>query len=296
LETGAIVRRTTAAIYRCPYSGDEVELWADRSSGPEVLEGMLVSPQGRQYPIRDGVPRMIDPDCESFGAEETEQYDLYQAFSDSYDRGVDWLVRFFREDETALRNRVHDLLELKPDSRVLETGCGTCRDSIHLARRLGARGELFLQDLSANMLELGRRRMASDQARDRERCRVEFFEGNAGRLPFADGFFDAAYHFGGLNYFSDKKQALAEMTRVVRCGGKVVCGDEGLAPWLRGTPYATLLTKLGDHYLHFAPLDFLASCAQDVSVRWLAGNAYYVIDYRVGDGPPQPDLNLPMPG
>jgi ubiquinone/menaquinone biosynthesis C-methylase UbiE/uncharacterized protein YbaR (Trm112 family) len=286
------MRRTTARAYRCPYSGDELELRADPPNGPEIQEGVLISSRGRRYPIRDGVPRLIDHDRESFGKEEKEQYELYQASSDSYDPGVDWLVQFFREDEAALRSKVHDLLELRPDSRVLETGCGTCRDSAHLARRLGPAGELFLQDLSANMLELGRRRMAPERAGEEGRCLIEFFEGNAAHLPFADGFLDAAYHFGGLNFFSDKRRALAEMTRVVRRGGKVVVGDEGLAPWLRNTAYASTLTSLGEHYLHAAPVDLLPDRAHDVSVRWVAGNAYYVIDYRVGDGPPQPDLDL----
>jgi ubiquinone/menaquinone biosynthesis C-methylase UbiE len=286
------MRRITARVYRCPYSGDGLELQADPSGGPEVREGVLVSSRGQRYPIRDGVPRLIDRGRESFGEAEKEQYEQYEASSDSYDLGVDWLVRFFREDEAALRNKVHDLLELGPDSRVLETGCGTCRDSVHLARRLGSSGELFLQDLSANMLELGRRRMAPERAGEEGCCLIEFFEGNAAHLPFADGFFDAAYHFGGLNFFTDKRRALAEMTRVVRRGGKVVVGDEGLAPWLRNTPYANTLTSLGEHYLHAAPVDLLPDCARDVAVRWVAGNAYYLIDYRVGDGPPQPDLDL----
>jgi ubiquinone/menaquinone biosynthesis C-methylase UbiE len=286
------MRRATARIYRCPYSGDELELRADPPNGTEIQEGVLVSSRGRRYPIRDGVPRLIDHARESFGEAEKEQYEHYQASSASYDLGVDWLVQFFGEDEAALRNRVHDLLELRPDSRVLETGCGTCRDSVHLARRLGPAGELFLQDLSANMLELGRRLMPSKRADEEGAGLIEFFEGNAARLPFADGFFDAAYHFGGLNFFSDKRRALAEMTRVVRRGGKVVFGDEGLAPWLRNTPYASTLTSLGEHYLHTPPVDLLPDCAQDVSVRWVAGNAYYVIAYRVGDGPPQPDLDL----
>jgi SAM-dependent methyltransferase len=155
---------------------------------------------------------------------------------------------------------------------------------------------LFLQDLSANMLELGRRRMAAQPLPDGEACKIEFFEGNAAHLPFANEFFDAAFHFGGLNFFSDKKQALAEMTRVVRRGGKVVIGDEGLAPWLRNTPYEDALVKFDDLVLHLPPLDSLPECAREVAVRWVVGNAFYVVDYRVGDGPPGIDLSLPLPG
>jgi SAM-dependent methyltransferase len=146
------------------------------------------------------------------------------------------------------------------------------------------------------MLVLGRRRMASERAREAGSCKIEFFEGNAAHLPFADEFFDAAYHFGGLNFFSDKRQAIAEMTRVVRRGGKVVFGDEGLAPWLRNSPYGDTLTAACTHYLQPAPLDALPDCAREVSVRWLVGNAFYVIDYRVGDGPPKLDVSLLVSG
>jgi SAM-dependent methyltransferase len=235
---------------------------------------------------------LIDHERETFSAEEQEQYEGYQASSDTYDQDVDWLVQFFRENEEGLRGNVHELLELKPNSRVLETGCGTCRDSIHLARRLGPLGQLFLQDFSANMLELGRGRMASERGPEEESCQIEFFEGNAAHLPFADGYFDAAYHFGGMNFFTDKRQAIAEMTRVVRRGGKVVFGDEGLGPWLRETPYGQSLTTSCPHYMHMPPLELLPECAREVSVRWLVGSAYYVIDYRVGDGPPQVDPTL----
>jgi SAM-dependent methyltransferase len=127
-------------------------------------------------------------------------------------------------------------------------------------------------------------------------CTIEFFEGNASHLPFADGLFDAAFHFGGLNFFSDKNRALAEMTRVVRRGGKVVFGDEGLAPWLRDTPYGDTVTGLGEHYLSVPPLDALPGCAREVAVRWVVGNAHYVIEYRVGDGLPRIDPNLPAAG
>jgi ubiquinone/menaquinone biosynthesis C-methylase UbiE len=273
-----------------------LELKDEMPEGPEILTGILVSPQGCRYPVRDGIPVLIDLDRESIGGKEKEENDYYQATSDTYDLTVDWLFRVFSEDESAVRNKGHELLEVKPDSRVLETGCGTCRDSIHIARRLGPTGELFMQDLSANMLELGRRRMMDQRSSEEEYCKIEFFEANAACLPFPDEFFDAAYHFGGLNLFSDKKRALAEMTRVVRRGGKIVVGDEGLAPWLRNTPYGDSLANVSELFLHLPPLESLPDCARDVSVRWVVGNAFYVIEYRVGDGPPEVDLAAPLPG
>ena len=49
-------------------------------------------------------------------------------------------------------------------------------------------------------------------------------------------------------------------------------------------------------YANTAPLECLPVGARDVAVRWLMGNAFYVIDFRVGDGPPRADFDLPIPG
>ncbi len=206
---------------------------------------------------------------------------------------MDWVFKSFYESEDAFRCKMIDLLEIESGGRVLETGAGTCRDSVHIGRRLGANGELFVQDLSSHMLAIGRERM---QVGSREMPRTEFFVGNAARLPFPDRFFDAAFHFGGINLFTDRAKAIAEMARVVRVGGKVVFGDEGLAPWLRSTTYGDILQNSNKLYRYTPPIDLLPECARDVSLRWLLGNAYYVIDFRVGDGPPPLDLDLPIIG
>jgi SAM-dependent methyltransferase len=127
-------------------------------------------------------------------------------------------------------------------------------------------------------------------------CRVEYFVGNAARLPFPDRSFDAVFHFGGLNLFSDKRQALHEITRVTRLGGRVAVGDESLAPWLRETPYGRILLNSNALYQYEVPLDCLPEGARKVRVRWLLGNAFYLIDYTVGEGPPPVNLDLPILG
>jgi SAM-dependent methyltransferase len=119
---------------------------------------------------------------------------------------------------------------------------------------------------------------------------------NASYLPFADDSFDAAFHFGGINTFGELRRALSEMTRVVRVGGKVVVGDEGVAPWLRRRLFGRILVKANPLYAHRPPLDAIPDNAADVRLQWILGNAFYVIDYRVAAGPPFVDLDLPIPG
>jgi ubiquinone/menaquinone biosynthesis C-methylase UbiE len=290
------MKRRALGVYRCPYTGERLELAGAPAGDAPVVSGELVSAGGRHYPVADGVPHLIHAADEVIGEEEKQENAYYQASYQGYDAVLDWVFKSFQEDESVVRGKMIDLLEVGPRSRVLETGAGTCRDSVHIARRLGPDGEFYVQDFSSRMLELGRQRMAAAGETRPGRCPVEFFVGNAAHLPFADGHFDAAFHFGGLNLFTDKKQAIAEMTRVVRVGGKVVFGDEGVAPWLRSTQHGEILLNSNKLYRYTPPTEALPECARDGCVRWLLGSAYWVIDFRVGEGPPALDLDLPIVG
>lgn len=281
-------------VYRCPYTGVRLALRAEEQSGADVISGDL-SAQSRRYRIHDGIPHLICFDDERMTEAEQREYAYYQSNSRSYNEVMDWLFESFYEDENRVREQIVDMLELKLGDSVLETGCGTCRDSTRIASRIGSEGCFFLQDLSPEMLAIGRERMRADSVNGNFPI-LEFFVGNATRLPFPDGHFNAAFHFGGLNLFSDKQLAIREMARVVKPGGKVVVGDESVAPWLRDTTYGRILLNSNSLYQHSIPIDLLPEQARDVSLRWIIGNAFYVIEFRVGEGAPAVDLDKPILG
>jgi SAM-dependent methyltransferase len=189
-----------------------------------------------------------------------------------------------------VRGSLVDLLDIQPGARVVETGCGTGRDSRFIVDRIGRDGSLYALDISVAMLEKTRERLRGVSAP------VELVHANAAHLPFADGVFDAAFHFGGINTFGDVPRALAEMSRVVRAGGKVVVGDEGIAPWLASRRYGRVLVNANALYDHSPPLDALPENAAEVRVQWILGAAFYVLDFRVGATPPFVDVDLPIPG
>jgi ubiquinone/menaquinone biosynthesis C-methylase UbiE len=282
--------------YLCPYTRQPLRLEADSSDGGEVRSGTLRAPDGHGFAIAEGIAELIDFERESFSAPEQQELAFYQRAAADYDATMEWVFKSFHEDENAVREAMLQPLRLEPDHRVLETGCGTCRDSIRIARRLGASGRLFLQDLSPAMLRIGKEKIDAMSAAGEIACPVEFFTGNAMTLPFPDGYFDSAFHFGGINVFSDETKAVAEMARVVRKGGRVVFGDEGLAPWLRGTEYGKILLNSSPLYAHETPLQTLPAGARDVSVQWVIGNAYYLVALTVGEGEPPLDLDLPIVG
>jgi demethylmenaquinone methyltransferase/2-methoxy-6-polyprenyl-1,4-benzoquinol methylase len=110
------------------------------------------------------------------------------------------------------RERAADLAELRPGGRALDVATGTGDLAIELRGRVQPGGEVVGSDFSEGMLERARKKAPG----------MRFEWGDALRLPYADGEFDAATVGFGARNFSDLEQGLREMTRVVRPGGKVV--------------------------------------------------------------------------
>src|SRR3954464_1398963 len=110
------------------------------------------------------------------------------------------------------RERAADLAAVGPGDRVLDVASGTGDLAIELARRVGADGTVVGSDFSEPMLERARRKSTA----------VTWEQANALDLPYPDDGFDAVTVGFGARNFSDLDRGLAEMTRVVRRGGRGV--------------------------------------------------------------------------
>lgn len=89
------------------------------------------------------------------------------------------------------------------------------------------------------------------------------------------------FHIGEINTFTEIERAFKEFVRVVKPGGNIVISDEGMAPWLLNTEYGDELVKLNGLYKEKVPLELLPQNVQDVTLRWVMGNAFYVLDFKV---------------
>jgi demethylmenaquinone methyltransferase/2-methoxy-6-polyprenyl-1,4-benzoquinol methylase len=98
----------------------------------------------------------------------------------------------------------------------LDVACGTGKLTLDLANIAGPGGNVVGLDLAPAMLVEARKVSA-------DRPGVRFELGNALALPFAAGTFDAATIGFGMRNLQDYRGGFAEMTRVVRPGGRVVC-------------------------------------------------------------------------
>jgi ubiquinone/menaquinone biosynthesis C-methylase UbiE len=269
------------AFYRAPESHAKLELRGEA----------LVAPDGHVFPIESGVPNLVWPP-ELSAIEQKTKLEYDKVAERIYDAALDWQFAALHENEETVRELMINMLELKPGARILEVGCGTGRDSYRLARRLGPDGELFLQDLSAGMVHSCVKNMATFREREKFDCKVHYSISNATYLPFEDDFFDAVFHFGGFNEFSDGKKTGAEFARVVKLGGTVLFGDESVGPWLRDADFGKIVITNNPLFAHKLPLDSIPLCAREVNVRWILANCFYVISFRKGDGPPPLDLDL----
>ena len=110
------------------------------------------------------------------------------------------------------RERAADLARLAPGDRALDVAAGTGDLAIELKRRVGPAGEVVGSDFSEGMLHIAREKSAD--------VRWEWADAQA--LPYTDDEFAAATVGFGARNFGDLDRGLAEMTRVVRPGGRVV--------------------------------------------------------------------------
>lgn len=210
------------------------------------------------------------------------------------DNALRWVFSTFQDDEASLRQRLIDRLGLKAGNRVLVTGAGAGNDLPYVAKALSGVGEIFAQDIAKEMLLTGVTRY-QNQLSGTE-IQLEFSVSDATQLPFSDNYFDAAYHFGGINLFPDIAKGILEMNRVVKHGGVVVIGDEGLAPWLRESEYGKMLIANNTLYAYSPPLSLLPITARSVELTWELSNCFYVIKFNVSEEALSINLDVPHLG
>lgn len=100
---------------------------------------------------------------------------------------------------------------------VLDCGAGTGTTGILAAKKVGPAGRVTLFDLSTDMLEVARTKVA----RTRLECAVEFRSGDMTSLPFDDGAFDVVLSTYSLCPLYDPVEGALDMYRVTRPGGKI---------------------------------------------------------------------------
>jgi SAM-dependent methyltransferase len=123
-------------------------------------------------------------------------------------------------------------LDLKEGHRVLEVGCGTGDEARWMAPLVGPTGWIVGVDYSQTMVDVATERTADLG------LPVEFRQGDACALEFADETFDRCRASHTLSALHDPGRVVAEMARVARSDGRVVVVDQD---------WDTLVIDAADH-------------------------------------------------
>jgi ubiquinone/menaquinone biosynthesis C-methylase UbiE len=114
-----------------------------------------------------------------------------------------------------------ELLRLPQGSKLLDVGTGSGTVALQASALVGSEGSVTGTDIAAAMVAL-----AKQTAADQGIANVTFLQMDAEQLDLPDASFDAVTCAFSLFQFPDMVQALAEMRRVLKPGGRL-----GLSNW-----------------------------------------------------------------
>ena len=139
------------------------------------------------------------------------------------------------------------LLELTPQSHVLEVGCGAGGCAIHMAATTGA--TIVGVDINGNGIENARKLALSSDVNPL--VRFEHIDA-AKTLPFADDSFDAIYSNDSICHIPNRVAVLTEWRRILKPGGRLLFTDAMILTGALSNEEIAIRSSIG-FYLFLAP-------------------------------------------
>jgi len=197
-----------------------------------------------------------------------EHRETNQSFYDRISQAYDFISD---ANEHKARETGEKALKLKSGECVLEIGFGTGNSIVNLANAVGPGGNVSGIDVSPGMLAVAEKKLSAEGLLDR----VELKVGDARKLPYGDGKFDAAFSSFTLELFplDSIPGVLAELRRVLRDGGRL--GVVSMAT-VKPDQQASLLEKtyvwMHRHFPH------IVDCQPIDVVRFVADAGFEIQD------------------
>ena len=133
------------------------------------------------------------------------------------------LHRLFSSNEQGWFPWIYEQCQITEGMKILELGCGNGRLWIENKAKLPADCEIILSDISEGMIRDVRR----EQSLQDDRFSFAAFDCHA--IPYEDASFDLVIANHVLFYCKDVDRVCSEVGRVLKPGGRFVCGTYGVA-------------------------------------------------------------------
>ena len=133
------------------------------------------------------------------------------------------LHRLFSSNKQGWFPWIYEQCQITEGMKILELGCGNGRLWIENKAKLPADCEIILSDLSEGMIRDVRR----EQSLQDDRFSFAAFDCHA--IPYEDASFDLVIANHVLFYCKDVDRVCSEVGRVLKPGGRFVCGTYGVA-------------------------------------------------------------------
>jgi ubiquinone/menaquinone biosynthesis C-methylase UbiE len=157
---------------------------------------------------------------------------------------VDYLETAISQTEVnRYKIKSYQLLNILSGSSVLDIGCGTGDDVLALAELVGPKGKVIGLDNSKLMIE------KANKGSEQSQLPVQFREGDIHKLDLADNTFDGCRADRVFMHLHDRKQALSEMIRVTRPGGRIVVTDPDWDTMIVEAPDRELTRRIIDNFV-----------------------------------------------
>jgi enediyne biosynthesis protein CalE5 len=141
-----------------------------------------------------------------------------------------------------ISERLVELADVQPGSRVLDVAAGYGEPALTAARKAGPNGSVVATDISAEMLAFGRERAAAAGLSN-----VEFIQSDASSLDFPHASFDAAVSRWGIIFEPDAEAAAGRIRGFLKPGARMAIaswGEPDQVPFL-SIPMRTTMKRLG---------------------------------------------------
>ena len=194
--------------------------------------------------------------------------------NDKYRKLYDRLAPLY--DFAKMRREIMQLLEWQNGAKVLYVSIGTGKDFNYIPANVDAKSlQLVGADISLGMLRRAQKVWSRKLELSLVHCAAE-------DLPFADNYFDIVFHVGGINFFSDKARAIAEMLRVAKPGTRLMIADE-TQDFIESQYQKNALTKkaYADAQFDLAEIEnAIPDSTRERQTYFLWDNRFYAMTFR----------------